>query len=48
VPTSVIVGKSLAEGIVEIRDRASGNTCKVSAADAVEAILAELGKNPAH
>src|SRR5690606_16774658 len=42
VPTSVVVGRGLAEGTVEIRDRASGSSRTVSPAEVVEAVLAEV------
>lgn len=35
VPTIVIVGKGLADGVVEVRDRRSGETRRISAGDAV-------------
>lgn len=39
IPTTVIVGKMLAEGSVEIRDRASGDKRAVSLDEAVDAIV---------
>ncbi|MFP5415985.1 MAG: proline--tRNA ligase [Actinomycetes bacterium] len=41
-PTSVVVGRSLAEGTVEVRDRASGVKTEVAAADAASHLLALL------
>ena len=41
VPTIVVVGKGLAEGKIEIKDRRSGERREVSADSAVDAILAE-------
>ncbi|WP_114855258.1 proline--tRNA ligase [Brachybacterium sp. YJGR34] len=43
VPTSVVVGRSLAEGIVEVRDRATGGIDEVSPEVVVETILAAVG-----
>ncbi|MDV3296273.1 MAG: proline--tRNA ligase [Brachybacterium paraconglomeratum] len=40
VPTSVVIGRGLAEGTVEVRDRASGTIREVSPAEVVEAVLA--------
>ncbi len=40
VPTIVIVGKRLADGFIELRDRASGERSEVPAADAVERLVA--------
>ncbi len=39
VPTILIIGKGLAEGTVEIRDRRSGDTEAVAAGDAVKRLL---------
>ena len=44
VPTAVIVGRGLADGLVEIRDRASGERRDVAVADAVAEILTEIGR----
>ena len=41
-PTIVVVGKSLAEGMVEVRDRRHGTTRSVPLADVVADVLAEL------
>lgn len=42
VPTSVVVGRSLAEGVVELRDRASGEIRQVSPQEIVDAVVAEV------
>ncbi|WP_394214553.1 proline--tRNA ligase [Brachybacterium vulturis] len=42
VPTSVVVGRSLAEGRVELRDRASGEVREVSPQEIVDAVVAEV------
>ena len=41
-PTSVVVGRLLADGRVEIRDRKSGAARQVLVAEAVEEVLAEI------
>jgi prolyl-tRNA synthetase len=41
-PTMVVVGKSLADGVVEIRDRASGSSRTVPVGDVVRETLAEV------
>ncbi|MDO5645353.1 MAG: proline--tRNA ligase [Dermabacter sp.] len=38
-PTTVVVGRALADGVVEVRDRASGDIQSVPVADAVAAVL---------
>jgi prolyl-tRNA synthetase len=43
VPTIVIVGKGLAEGVVELRDRRSDERTDVPVDDAVDAIAAAVG-----
>jgi len=43
-PTIVVVGKSLAEGVVEIRDRKGGTQRSVPLADVVAEVLAEIKK----
>ena len=43
VPTIVIVGKGLADGVVELRDRRSGERRNVPVADALASVLAEIG-----
>jgi prolyl-tRNA synthetase len=42
VPTIVVVGKGLADGVVEVRDRKTGERRDVAVADAGAAIRAEL------
>src|SRR3954449_8356635 len=42
VPTIVVVGKGLAEGVVEVKDRASGERDNVPLDDAVNAVLATV------
>ncbi|MGO1259252.1 MAG: His/Gly/Thr/Pro-type tRNA ligase C-terminal domain-containing protein, partial [Brachybacterium sp.] len=42
VPTSVVVGRSLANGVVEVRDRASGEIREVSPQEVVGAVVAEV------
>jgi prolyl-tRNA synthetase len=39
IPTIVVVGKGLAEGVIEVRDRKSGERSDVPVADVVDAIL---------
>ncbi|AFV89976.1 Prolyl-tRNA synthetase [Acidipropionibacterium acidipropionici ATCC 4875] len=41
-PTSVVVGRGLKDGVVEIRDRRTGNRREVPVADAVAEILTEV------
>ncbi len=43
VPTIVIIGKALADGLIEIKDRRSGERRSVPVADAVREIVAEVG-----
>jgi len=43
VPTIVVVGKRLADGVVEIKDRRTGERREVAVADAVAEVLAEAG-----
>ena len=38
-PTIVVVGKGLAQGVVEVRDRASGEIREVSPQDVVQAVV---------
>jgi prolyl-tRNA synthetase len=40
-PTIVVVGKNLADGVVEVRDRRSGDRRDVPVADAARELLAE-------
>ncbi len=42
VPTILVVGKGLADGVVELKDRRSGQRRDVPVADAVETVLAEV------
>jgi prolyl-tRNA synthetase len=42
VPTIVVVGKGLAQGVVEVKDRASGQRSEVALADVVEAVAAQV------
>ncbi|MCA0296023.1 MAG: proline--tRNA ligase [Actinobacteria bacterium] len=41
-PTSVVVGRGLADGLVEIRDRATGERAEVPLVEAVDVLLATL------
>ena len=43
-PTSLVVGRALADGNVEIRDRKSGQARVVPVSDAVAEVLAEIGR----
>ncbi len=43
-PTSLIVGRGLADGVVELRDRASGRVREVAVADAVTQVRLEVGR----
>ena len=42
IPTVLVVGKGLADGEVELRDRRSGESRKVAVADAVTAVVADV------
>ena len=42
IPTIIVIGKGLANGVLEIRDRASGQSREVATADALAAIVAEV------
>jgi prolyl-tRNA synthetase len=42
VPTIVVVGRGLAEGVVEIKDRRSGYRREVAVDEAVDAVVAEV------
>ena len=42
IPTIIVIGKGLANGVFEIRDRASGESREVATADALAAIVAEV------
>ncbi len=41
-PTLVVVGRGLADGVVEVRDRATGERQEVAVADAAAAVLAQV------
>ena len=41
-PTSVVVGRRLKDGLVEVRDRSTGENRQVSVAEAVCAVLKEV------
>ncbi len=41
-PTSVVVGRGLADGVVEIRDRATGERREVPVEDALAEVLKEV------
>jgi prolyl-tRNA synthetase len=42
IPTIIVIGKGLANGVLEIRDRASGQSREVATAEALAAIVAEV------
>ena len=42
IPTVLVVGKGLADGEVELRDRRSGESRKVAVGDAVTAVVADV------
>ena len=42
VPTIVVVGKNLADGVIEVRDRASGDRTSVPVADAVDTVASTV------
>ena len=42
IPTSVVIGKGLEEGVAELRDRKSGDSRQVAMAELVDAVLAEV------
>jgi len=42
VPTIVVVGKGLAQGVVEVKDRASGQRSEVALADVVDTVVAQV------
>ena len=41
-PTSVVVGRGLKDGLVEVRDRATGENRQVDVAEAVPVVLKEV------
>ena len=43
-PIIVVVGRGLADGVVEVRSRATGERCEVAVADAVTAVLELVGR----
>jgi len=45
-PTIVVIGKNLADGVIEIRDRRSGDRRDVAVADAAATLLAEVVAQP--
>ena len=42
IPTIIVIGKGLANGVLEIRDRASGHSREVATAEALAAIVAQV------
>ena len=42
IPTSVVVGKAMADGLVEVKDRRSGEVRTVPVDDVVEAVVREV------
>ena len=45
VPTIVVVGRGLADGTIEVKDRRSGERRDVAVDSAVTEILAEIGRS---
>ena len=45
VPTIVVVGKNVADGVVEVRDRRSGDRVDVALGDAVEHLVELVGRS---
>ena len=45
-PTSVVVGRGLSDGVIEVRDRRSDARREVPVADAVEAVLGAVRSGP--
>jgi prolyl-tRNA synthetase len=45
IPTIVVVGRGLADGTIEVKDRRSGERREVAVASAVTEILAEIGRS---
>ena len=45
VPTIVVVGRGLADGTIEVKDRRSGERREVAVGSAVDEILAEIGRS---
>ena len=44
VPTIVVVGKNLADGVIEVRDRKTGERRDVPAGEALSALVLECGR----
>ena len=44
VPTIVVVGRGLADGTIEVKDRRSGERREVAVGSAVQEILTEIGR----
>ena len=44
VPTIVVLGRGLAQGVIEVKDRRSGERREVAVDAAVQEILAEIGR----
>jgi prolyl-tRNA synthetase len=44
-PTIAVVGKNLAEGVIEVRDRKSGERRDVAAGEALPALVQECGRS---
>ena len=40
VPTIVVVGKGLVDGVIEVKDRATGERTELAVADSLDAIVA--------
>ncbi|MFV0463453.1 MAG: proline--tRNA ligase [Nostocoides sp.] len=45
IPTIVVVGRGLGHGVIEVKDRRSGERREVATGEAVSAILAEIGRS---
>jgi prolyl-tRNA synthetase len=45
-PTIVVIGRGLASGMIEVRDRRTGEQTEVAVADALGAILAAVRGRP--
>jgi prolyl-tRNA synthetase len=46
VPTIVVVGRGLASGVIEVKDRRTGECTEVALASAVEHLRASCGPTP--
>jgi prolyl-tRNA synthetase len=44
VPTIVVIGRGLAQGVIEVKDRRTGERREVAVDAAVQEILAEIGQ----